>query len=399
MNRTKIAAIDVGTTKVSTVIADMRNKEDMRILGIGITPSQGLEHGLVSSAEDAASSISQSIAKAERMAGCKLKSAYISMSGTDTISLNSRGVVSIPRDNRMVHVADRRRALEIAQSVDVPKDRSLLHVIPRSYTLDGQENIKDPVNMYGARLNVDTHIVTAATISVQSLTKCITNLGVKIDGIILQSLASAEAVLKEEEKQEGVVIADIGGTATNIAVYKDGSVYHTSAVPVGGFNVSNDIAIGLEVSFDTAEEAKKKYGNLLLDEEVVNSTKNVSVNGTNICFGDLCEIIGARMDELLHMIIAQIPQSDYARATPSTLVLTGGGANLTGISEFAHRATRLHTRIGTPLDIDEDDTDMLDPAYATSIGLLHWSMKNAGSQTYIENTKTNPLSWLAKIFG
>ena len=236
MKRTKIAAIDVGSTKVCTIMADVSDAGELRILGFGTAASQGIEKGSVVNSREAAGSILQSVKKAERMTGYRLKSAYVGISGEGISSLNNRGFISIPHNDELVHTADRRRALEVARSVEVTDDQRLLHVIPRSYTLDGQRNIKNPVGMHGFRLNVETHIVAAPAISVQNLTKCVTGLGIGIDGLVLKSLASAEAVLTEDEKQNGVVLADIGGGTTNIAAFKDGSIYHTSTLPVGGHN-------------------------------------------------------------------------------------------------------------------------------------------------------------------
>ncbi len=267
MKRTKIAAIDIGTTKVCTIMADMNGTGDVRILGVGVATSHGLEKGVVVNVRDAAASVSQSVRKAEKMAGYRLKSAYVGVSGTGMSSLNNQGVISISRNDQLVHPADRERALEVAQSVEVPGDRRLLHVIPCSYTLDEQEHIKDPVGMHGFRLYVETHIVTADAISVQNLTKCITSLSLGIDGLVLDTLASAEAVLTEDERHEGVVLADIGGATTDIAVFKGGSIYHTSSLPVGGHHVTNDIVLGLGLPFALAEEMKKKYATVMLSEE------------------------------------------------------------------------------------------------------------------------------------
>ncbi len=263
MKRTKIAAMDIGATKVCTILADRNDTGDLRILGVGTAASHGLEKGVVVNARETATSISQSVKKAEKMAGYRLKSAYIGISGEGVSSLNNRGFISIPHNDELVHTADRKRALEVARSVEVSDEQRLLHVIPRSYTLDGQGNIKNPIGMHGFRLNVETHIVTAPVTSIQKLTKCVTSLGIGIDGLVLKSLASAEAVLTEDERQNGVVLADIGDTTTAVVVFKDGSIYHTSILPIGGHNFTNDVALGLGLPFSLAEEMKTKYGNVM----------------------------------------------------------------------------------------------------------------------------------------
>ena len=241
MKRTEIAAIDIGSTKVCTIIADRNDKGEMRILGYGMVESQNTEETEDNSQTMA--SIARSVKQAEKMAGRRLKAAYVSVPVTEMKSLNSPGVISVPREDMRVHYSDRKRVLEVAQGVEVPSDRRLLHVIPRSYTLDGQGNIKNPVGMHGFRLHVDTHIVTVSAALIQDLTRCLTRLGINIEGMVLESLASAEAVLKEDERQEGVVLVDIGGTDTGIAVFKGGNVYHTASLPVGGSHITHDIAV------------------------------------------------------------------------------------------------------------------------------------------------------------
>ncbi len=375
MNRAKIAAIDVGTAKVCTVMADTDGAGDLRILGVGAAASRGLEKGLVANVRDAAASISQSVKKAEKMAGYRLKSACVSVSGTDTTSLNNRGVVSISRDDELVHNADRKRALEVARGVEMPAEQRLLHVIPRYYTLDGQRNIKDPVGMYGFRLHVETHTVTADTMAVQNLTRCVRNLGVAVEGLVLESLASAEAVLTEDERQDGVLLADIGGATTDIAVFKDGSVNHTSSLPVGGYQITNDIVVGLGLPFELAEEMKRKHGNAMPSGEEVADDVTVGGNGHSVSYRDLCDIINARVEELFRLILCQMPQTDFGVAIPSGLVLTGGSSNLAGIAELGQRVTRLPVRVGLPLSLDET---LRDPAYATGLGLVCWRARNHG---------------------
>jgi len=382
MKMTKIAAIDIGSAKVCTIMADMNGTEALRIMGVGTAASHGLEKGVVVNAKDTAASVGQSVRKAERMAGYRLKSAYVGVSGADMSSLNNHGLISISRGDQQVHTADRSRALEVARSVEVPGDQRLLHVIPRSYTLDGQEDIKNPVGMYGFRLDVETHIVTAPAVSVQNLARCIMSYGISIDGFVLKSLASAEAVLTEDEKQRGVVLADIGGSTTDIAVFKDGSVYHTSTLPVGGYNVTNDVALGLGLPFCLAEEMKTKYGNVMPSEEEGDGDVTVTENGHSVSYHDLCEIIVARVEELLRLILFQIPRTDYAEAFPSGLVLTGGGCSLPGVAELGRETTRLPVRIGIPFNPDNSNDTLCDPVYATSVGLLCWKMRNKDSQDW-----------------
>ena len=382
MKRNKIAAIDVGTTKVCTIIADTNGTEDVRILGVGMTPSQGLEKGTVVNIRNTTASIAQSVKKAEKMAGYRLKSAYIGVPGTDMASQNNRGVVSIPRNDESVHYSDQKRALEIGRSVEIPNDQRLLHVIPRNYTLDGQGNIKNPVGMHGFRLDVETHVITTPALLVQNLTKCIAILGINIDGMVLKSLASAEAVLAEDERQTGVMLADIGSATTDVAIFKDGSIYSTLSLPIGGNHVTNDIAVGLGLPFELAEKIKTKYGNVRLAEEKDNIDATVTEDGTSVSYYDLCVIIASRIEELLRLILFQIQGTDYKKSIPSGLVLTGGTSKLTGIAELGHEVTGLPVRTGIPLHPDTDDSILSDPACATSVGLLYWKINNGGSQDW-----------------
>lgn len=382
MKRTRIAAIDVGTTKVCTIMADTNGTGDIRILGIGIAASEGLEKGVVINTKKATVSISQSLKKAQQMAGYGLSSAYISVSGTDMSSLNNHGVVSIPHSNEMVHRSDRKRVLEIGGSVEIPKEQKLLHVIPRSYKLDGKGNIKDPVGMYGFRLDVNTHIVATPAILIQNLIKCIIRLGVSIDGMVLTSLASAEAVLTEDEKQNGVMLVDIGGGTTDVAVYRDGNIYDTFNLPIGGHHITNDITIGLGIPFEIAEKMKQEYGNVNPDEEIDDIDIPTIKDGNGISQYDLDEIIGARIEELFKLILLHMQETDYTKVIPSGLVLTGGSSNLRGIAELGRKVIQLPVRTGIPSNLNADYSDLFDPACATSVGLLYWKIRQESLQAW-----------------
>ena len=330
----------------------------------------------------AAASISQSVRKAEKMAGYSLKSAYVGISGNNMISQNNHGVISIPRNGESVQHADQKRALEIGRDIEIPNDQRLLHVIPRNYTLDGQRNIKDPVGMHGFRLDVETHVITTPTIPIQNLTKCIISLGISIDGMVLKSLASAEGVLTEDERQNGVMVADIGSATTDVVIFKEGSVYSTLSVPIGGNHVTNDIAIGMSIPFEVAETMKIKYGSVQLSEEEDNIDATVTEDGKTIPYYDLCMIISCRVEELLRVILFQIEEKDYEKVIPSGLVLTGGSSNLTGITKLGHEVAGLLVRRGIPFHPDTDDSILSDPAFATSVGLLYWGVNNGSSQAW-----------------
>ena len=298
-----VASIDVGTTKVCTTIADIDNGNAVRVIGVGIVPAKGLAKGLVVNINDAREAIRESVSKAEQASGTKVESAYVGVTGRHVTSMNNRGVVAITRNDRLVRPDDLRRVLQCARSVKVPTDRKLLHVIPRGYAVDGQVGVKNPVGMHGFRLDVETHIITAATTSVQNLVKCIRSIGIDIEDLVLEPLASSEAVLTEDEKQIGVILADIGGGTTDIAVFREGSIWHTSILPVAGYQITRDVAIGLGLPFDVAEEMKKRYGSVMpVYESRMDTQPAISQDGHGVSYQDLCDIIRARVEEILRPV-------------------------------------------------------------------------------------------------
>ena len=377
--RTTLASIDVGTTKVCTTIAEINDRDIIRVAGVGITPSNGLHKGLVVNINDARESIRNSVRKAEQASGYKVESAYVGVTGRHVSSLNNRGVVAITRNDRLVRPDDLKRVLQCAQSVKVPTDRKLLHVIPRNYVVDGQVGVKNPVGMHGFRLDVETHVITAAVASVQNLTKCIRSIGVDIEDLVLEPLASSEAVLTADEKQVGVVLADIGGGTTDIAVFKDGSIWHTAILPVAGYQLTRDVAIGLGLPFDIAEEMKKRYGSVMpVYEGKTESASPIAEDGHGASYQDLCDIIRARIEEIVRLILLELPRSEYETLVPAGLVLTGGSSNLSGIDVLGRDILRLPVRVGAPTSVNGITDALRDPAYATSVGLLLWGMNGQG---------------------
>ena len=381
--RTTLTSIDVGTTKICTTMADMSEGGGIRVIGVGVAPSRGLHKGLVVNINEAKESIRESIRKAEQASGTKIESAYIGVTGRHVSSVNNRGVVAINRSDRLVRRDDLKRVLQCARSIKVPSDRKLLHVIPRGYAVDGQTGVKNPVGMHGFRLDVETHIITAAVTSVQNLIKCIRGVGVDIDDLILEPLASSEAVLTEDEKQIGTILADIGGGTTDIAVFKDGSIWHTAILPVAGYQLTRDIAIGLGLPFDVAEEMKKRYGSVMpVYESKIETLSPISEDGHGVSYQDLCDILRARVEEIMRLILLEMPRSEYETFVPGGLVLTGGSSNLSGIEVLGRDILRLPVRVGMPTNIYGIADALRDPAYATSVGLLLWGAKYKGTQTW-----------------
>jgi cell division protein FtsA len=268
--------------------------------------------------------------------------------------------------------------LQNAQSVKITGEQKLLHLIPRSYAVDGQEGVQNPVGMHGFKLDVETHVITAAVSSVQNLIKCIRGVGVDVEDLVFEALASSEAVLTEDEKQVGVILADIGGGTTDISVFKEGSIWHTAIIPVAGYQMTRDIAIGLGLPFEVAEEMKKKYGTAMpVYESKADNNDAVSTgqNGHQISYQGLCDIVRARIEEVLRLIVLELPRGEQDLLVPGGLVLTGGTANLSGIDALGRDILHMPVRVGTPLPILGLGDNLTDPAFSTAVGLLLWGIK------------------------
>jgi cell division protein FtsA len=276
------------------------------------------------------------------------------------------------------------RVLRVARTTKVPSEQKVLHVITRDYMVDGQMGVKNPAGMHGSRLDVETHIITAAATSIRNLVKCVRSIGVEVDDLVMESLASAEAVLEPEEKQDGVLLADIGGGTTDIALFKDDTIYHSSVLPVAGYQVTRDISIGLGITYELAEEMKKRYGDVTPREKERNKPgKEVSVTGDghSVSYQDLSEIIRVRVEELLRLVTLELPQTDYRKLIPAGLVITGGGANLPGIAELGQRVTHMPVRLGKPMRMPGVGDVLDNPAHATGVGLLLWQLRNEDTES------------------
>jgi cell division protein FtsA len=334
-----------------------------------------MHKGMVVNINEAKDSIRESVRKAEQACGYRVESAYVGVTGRHVTSLNNHGVVSINRGDRMVRTDDLRRVVQTSQSIKVPNDRKLLHVIPRTFAVDGNSTVKNPVGMHGYRLDVETHVITAGISSVQNLAKCIRGVGIDVDELVLEPLASAEAVLTEEEKEIGTILADIGGGTTDIAVFREGSIWHTAVIPVAGYQLTRDIAIGLGLPFDVAEEMKKKYGSVMPLYDAKMESDAMVGNGHRASYQDLCDILRARVEELLRLTILELPRSDYKTIVPGGLVLTGGSSNLSGLDVMGRDMLKMPVRIGSPVNMDGISESLRDPSYATGVGLLLWGAK------------------------
>lgn len=391
-----ISCIDVGTTKICSIMAKPGHGGDLQVLGVGLTPSRGLHKGLVVNINEAKSSIKTSVRRAEQASGIKMESVYVGVTGRHVSSLNKRGVVSISRSDRLVRSDDLKRVLQSARTFTVPNDRKLLHVIPRGYAIDGQTGVKDPVGMHGFRLDVETHVITAAVASVQNLVKCVRGANLEIEDLVLEPLASSEAVVRPDERDAGVVLADIGGGTTDIAIFKNGSIWHTAILPVAGYQITRDIAIGLGMPFDAAEQMKRKFGSVMpLYDSAEEEEANLNTNGYGVSYQDLSNIVRARVEEIMKLIALELP-TDYERDVPAGLVLTGGCANLKGVASLGQEVLGLPTRVGAPEGVYGVADILPDPAYATGVGLLLWgNKKHDGEKTWQPNGVSESLRRLA----
>ena len=379
---TVLVGIDAGTTKVTTLIGEVARSGDVNIIGYGIGPSAGMKKGMVANIDQTVNSIATSIEKAERLSGYKISSAFVGVGGSHITSQNSRGVVAVSGHKREVSREDVGRATDAAKAVQVPSNRELLHVIPCGFIVDGQDGIKDPLGMSAVRLEVETHMVAGAATSVQNLSKCITQANVQIDELVVNSIAAAEAVLTDTEKDLGVLVADIGGGTTDIAIFADGAIYHSAVLPVGGVNVTNDVAIGLRTSLNLAEEIKIKHGtaNHGQPEELLNVAVLGEEDGQTIQRKRLSEIIEARMGEIYQLIHEEVKRSGHGGMLPAGAVLTGGGARLSGAAELAREVLQMPVRIGAPQGVGGLMDQLANPAFATPIGLLVWGANHLGAE-------------------
>ncbi|MFH1087017.1 MAG: cell division protein FtsA [Chloroflexota bacterium] len=383
MSRRIISAIDVGTTKVCTIIGNVDSHGAIQVLSVGIVPSHGMHKGIVVNPTQTARSIIESVRRAQDAAGVSIDSAYVGVTGRHITSTSTHGVVSIPRSDQRVRPQDLRRVLTAAKRIQLAPERELLTVIPRQYLLDGQEGVTNPVGMHGFRLDAETLCITAAAASVQNLVKCIRQTGIDIDDLILEPLASAEAVLTPEEKSQGVILADIGGGTTDIAVLRNNTIAHIAVVPVAGYQCTSDISIGLGLSFEVSEAMKKKYGSVVAVDKDKKQESNASItNGHSISYRDLCAIIRTRMEELFHLTLLEMPTADYGALAPAGIVLTGGASKLPGLAELGAAVTHMPVRIGRPSGVYGIVDTLGDPAYATAVGLLLWGNKNQGKPTW-----------------
>jgi cell division protein FtsA len=372
-----VAGLDIGTTKVCAVIGEVNENGTLEITGVGTYPSTGLRKGVVVNIEATLRSVSQAIEAAEMMSGREIHEAWTGIGGSHIDGINSRGVVAVTgknRETREIGSDDIRRVMEAAQAVLIPMDRKLLEVIPQSFIVDDQRNIQDPLNMIGVRLEAEVHIVTCSTTGAQNLIKCVNRAGFRVKDLVLQTLAAGRAVLTPEEKELGVAVVDLGGGTTNILVYSNGAPYSINTIPAGGTQVTSDISIIRNLSFETAEKIKLDAG--CCWEPFLEDDDEIIVPGVAgrapqaIPRSQILAIIRPRMEETFKLVKEKLDKHSFSRPLGGGLVLTGGGAQLLGAAELASQVFNLPVRVGVPLPVGGLVEDYRSPAFATAVGLV-----------------------------
>lgn len=391
-----ITAIDVGSSKVAVVIAVVDKEGAAAVVGTATGDSRGVRKGQVVDIEQTVASITSVVDAAERMAGLTVGSAFVSVGGVNIQSQNSKGVVAVSQPEGEIKPEDIRRVVEAAKAVSIPSSREILHVLPRGYIVDGQEGIKDPSGMTGVRLEVETQIITGATTSIRNLAKCVAEVGVDVDSLVFSGLSSAAAVLSETEKELGVVLIDIGAGTTDVSIYVDGALAHCGVIPVGARNVTNDLAVGLRVSLESAEKIKLMLGQkpkFAIEDEKKSKTDNDEIDISTLGISEdlrkvsrktLIEgIIKPRLTEIFTFVGMEIQKSGFAGMTPSGVVVTGGGSETVGILEACRSRLVMPCRIGAPmLGADYGLTGLIDemstPVYSTVVGIIIYGKNFSG---------------------
>ena len=378
-----ISAIDIGTTKVTTLIASLaEDSEKINIIGVSSIPSKGLRKSQIVDIDETIESITQSVESAERMAGYSISSSLASISGSHIESINSKGVVAVAEPEGEITANDVDRVIEAARAVSLPSAREILHVIPRDFRVDSQEGIKDPVGMTGVRLEAEAHIITGSATAMRNISKCVSEIGVEVDSLVFTGLAGAESVLTPTEKELGVVLVDIGGGSTSLAIFVEGALSYSAVLPVGAKNITNDLAIGLRVSLESAEKIKlalskadkKSEDN---DDELDVKKLGLSEEVDKLSIKTLTEgIIRPRVNEIFGMIGEELKKSGFGGTTPAGVVVTGGGALTVGLETSCKRSLSLPVRIGYPKGLSGLVDEIKSPAYAASWGLINYGVKN-----------------------
>ena len=386
-DRNLIVGLDIGTSKVACIVGELSQDHEIEVIGVGTHQSRGLKKGVVVNLETTVQSIQRAVEEAELMAGCRINSVYAGIAGSHITSMNSHGIVAIK--DKEVTQADVDRVIDSARAVAIPADQKILHILPQEFVIDRQEGIREPIGMSGIRLEARVHIVTGAVSAAQNIFKCIRRCGLEVEDIILDQLASCTAVLTEDEKDLGVCLVDIGGGTTDIAVFTDGAIRHTSVIPIAGDQVTNDIAVALRTPTQFAEEIKIKHGCALTQLAKLEDTLDVPSIGERpsrkISRLNLAEIVEPRYEELLLLVQGELRRSGFEDLIPAGLVLSGGSARIEGLTELAEEIFHMPVRVGVPQHVTGLHDVIKNPVYATGVGLLLFARQHsvAGERHFV----------------
>jgi cell division protein FtsA len=373
-----IVGLDIGTSKVSAIVGEVVPEGGIEIIGIGFHPSRGLKKGVVVNIESTVQSIQRAVEEAELMAGCQIHSVFTGIAGNHIRSLNSHGIVAI-RDKEVTS-SDVERVIDAARAVAIPADQKILHILPQEFIIDNQEGIREPIGMSGVRLEARVHMVTGAVSAAQNIVKCVRRCGLEVDDIILEQLASSESVLIEDEKELGVCLVDIGGGTTDIAVFTEGAIRHTSVIPIAGNQVTNDIAVALRTPTQNAEEIKIKYACALAQLATADESIEVPSVGDRpprrLARQTLAEVVEPRYEELLTLVQAELRRSGFEDLIAAGVVLTGGSSKMEGLIDRAEEILHMPVRLGVPQTVTGLVDVVRNPIYSTGVGLLMFGHRN-----------------------
>jgi len=377
-----IVGLDIGTSKVLAIVGEVTPSGDIEVIGVGHHPARGMKKGVVANIESTVQSIQRAVEEAELMAGCQIYSVYAGIAGAHINSFNSHGVVAIR--NQEVTPSDVERVIEAARALAIPMDQKVLHILPQEFLIDGQEGIREPIGMSGVRMEAKVHIVTGAVSAAQNIIKCIRRCGLEVDDIILEQLASSQAVLTDDEKELGVCLVDIGGGTTDIAVFTDGAIRHTAVIPIAGDQVTNDVAVALRTPTQAAEDIKKKYGCALIQlaqqDETIEAPSVGDRPPRTLARQTLAEVIEPRVEELFGLVLAELRRSGFEDLLGSGVVLTGGSSRMEGMVELAEEVFHMPVRLGLPQYVGGLREVVNSPVYATGVGLILFGHRNRLAQ-------------------
>jgi len=379
-----VVGLDIGTTKVCAIVASIDDQDHINILGVGRAPSDGLNRGVVVNIDKTVNAIQTAIEQAQLASGIEVRSVNVGIAGDHIRSMRSKGVITINNRDNEITMQDVERLLEDCQRIMLPTDQQIIHVIPQEFVVDGQDGISDPVGMSGMRMEAEVHIITGLVSAAKNIYRCVERAGYQVADIILEPLASSYSVLDDEEKEAGVVLVDIGGGTTDVAIFQDNTIRHTAVIAIAGKKVTDDIRVGLSVLDDQAEKLKKEHGESFID--MIEDDNVITVPGIagrppkEITKSILAKIIQARMEEILEIVAIEIKRSGYADALSAGVVLTGGGSLLKNVSPLATEVLGMDAKIGKPLGLSGGLTEEVNnPIYATGVGLVMHAMKAGNS--------------------